>query len=636
MDAFSDLDQPGGVGSRQKPPAPPGQWPAVPRGRSLLVIAPTLLGLLAGAGCDGRPGDEAVGPSPADLLLRDARVYTMDAARSWADAVAVADGRVAWVGAAAEADERVGPDTEVLDLDGRMVLPGFHDTHVHAVSGGLELGECRLHALTTPETILERVRECAAETAGNQEADAGGETGGPDPPDAAGGSDAGAEADETRWIRGGGWQLPVFPGANPRKEPLDGIVPDRPVYLTAADGHSAWVNSRALEIARIDADTPDPPGGRIERDPETGEPSGTLREAATRLVSRHIPRYTREDRVEGLRRAVKLANRRGITTWQEANGSPADLYAYARLDELRELTVRTAVAMGFEPAELDSELARLREQRDRHRGSRLQAGAVKIFADGVIESHTAALLEPYTGLDHRGEAYLTPGLFAEVATALDAAGFQIHTHAIGDRAIRMALDAYAAARRANGPRDARHQVAHVQLFDPADIPRFRELGAVAVFQPLWAYADTYITELTIPVLGPERSRWIYPIRSVAGSGAPLACGSDWTVSSMDPLEGIQVGMTRARPGDPDDEAWIPEERVDLDTMLSCYTIGAAWSLFREDETGSIEPGKAADLVVLDGNLFGMPPRQIRGVRVVLTLLGGEVVYRDAASAVSSA
>jgi hypothetical protein len=247
----------------------------------------------------------------------------------------------------------------------------------------------------------------------------------------------------------------------------------------------------------------------------------------------------------------------------------------------------------------------------------------------VIEAQTAALLEPYVGTGERGDANLEPEELTELVTALDAAAFQVHVHAIGDRAIRDALDAFAAARAANGVRDARHTLTHIQLFDPADIPRLAELEVVAAFQPLWAYADTYITELTEPVIGPGRSRWLYPIRSVAEAGATLACGSDWSVTSMNPLLGIEVGVTRRAPlADADGAAWIPEERVDLHSMLACYTTGAAWSLFQENETGSLSAGKAADLIVLDRNLFEIPPEQISDARVVLTLLAGREVYRE--------
>jgi hypothetical protein len=321
-----------------------------------------------------------------------------------------------------------------------------------------------------------------------------------------------------------------------------------------------------------------------------------------------------------------MANGFGITSWLEASAAERSLAVYRALDDAGELTVRTSVAIEVDDA---GEVERLRELSQRYRGGRVRVQTAKIFADGVIEAQTAALLEPYAGTGDRGDANLEPAQLTELVTALDAAAFQVHVHAIGDRAIRDALDAFAAARAANGRRDARHTLTHIQLFDPADIPRLAELEVVAAFQPLWAYADTYITELTEPVLGPKRSRWLYPIRSVAEAGATLACGSDWSVTSMNPLLGIEVGVTRRAPlADADGAAWIPEERVDLHTMLACYTTSAAWALFQEDVTGSLVSGKAADLIVLDRNLFEVPPEEISEAQVVLTVLAGREVYRN--------
>jgi hypothetical protein len=433
----------------------------------------------------------------------------------------------------------------------------------------------------------------------------------------------------TEWLRGGGWQLPIFPDANPHKNLLDEIAPDHPAYLSAADGHSAWVNTRALQIAGITAATPDPPGGRIERDPATGEPTGTLREAATRLVRRHMPGYTLDDHIAGLRRAQEMANRFGITSVIEANADPLTLRAYAELDRRGELTMRVRVSLSVNPSEGVEQIPALSQMRAAYRSERVRPEAVKIFADGVIESHTAALLQPYTGLDHRGELNVGPRPLDDLVAALDREGFQLHVHAIGDRAIRVTLDAVEAARRFNGPRDARPLIAHIQLFHPQDVRRFAELGVIAAVQPLWAYADTYITELTAPVLGPERSRWLYPMGSLAASGAVLACGSDWSVSSMNPLEGIQVAMTRVEPGG-HGEAWLLEERLDLATAIACYTRNGAFAAFEEQINGTIEVGKAADLVVLNRNLFELPAAQIHQARAMLTLLEGEVVWRDRA------
>ena len=409
---------------------------------------------------------------------------------------------------------------------------------------------------------------------------------------------------------------------------LDKVVKDRPVLLDAFDGHSSWANSKALAIAGITKSTPDPPRGRIERDPVTGEPTGTLRESATRLVSDKIPPYSHEEYVAGLRRGLELANRLGITSVQEASVRDPHLKAYVDVDTAGELTVKAVAALKLEPDKpFSPQVAQFIEWRTKHVGQRFRATAVKIFLDGVIESRTAATLQPYLGGDDRGWLNIELATLKPLAAELDRLGFQIHIHAIGDRAIQCSFDALEFARDRNGVRDSRHHLAHIQLIDPSDIPRFRRLGIVANFQPLWASADDYIVKMTEPILGSERSRWLYPIRSVADTGAVIVGGSDWSVSSMNPLEAIQVAVTRQRLEDDTSEPWIPEEVVNLGTMLAAYTINGAYVNFQEKETGSIEVGKAADLVVLDRNLFEIPKVEISRAKPLLTLLDGREVYR---------
>jgi hypothetical protein len=534
----------------------------------------------------------------ADLILTNAAVATMAADAPRAEALAVAGGKIVYVGTSRRALRRRGGATRVVDLGGRMVLPAFQDSHIHLVMGGLESLSCNVAELDTKEAVYARIREYAAAH--------------PDRP----------------WVTGGGWALPLFPQANPRKEDLDAVVPDRPAVLDAADGHSAWVNSRALALAGITRDTPDPAGGRIERDPRTGEPTGTLRESAAGLVERLVPDLGPEDYRRGLRAGLALANRYGIASIIEARADGKILDAYAALDRSGELSVRVLASLHVDTDRGVSEVRRLEALRRRYAGTRLKATTAKIFADGVIEPHTAALLAPYIDRPgDPGQPLLEPEAFDALARALDRAGFQIHVHAIGDRAVRMALDAFEAAGRANGFRDMRHHIAHLELIDPSDIPRFKRLGVAANFQALWAYPDAYITDLTWPILGPGRSRWLYPIGSVARTGAVIVGGSDWSVSSMNPLEAIQVAVTRRDPGAGPGEAWIPEERVDLTTMLRAYTVNGAWLSHDERWRGSLEAGQAADLIVLDRDLFALPPSEIGRVRVLLTLLDGREVYR---------
>jgi hypothetical protein len=383
-----------------------------------------------------------------------------------------------------------------------------------------------------------------------------------------------------------------------------------------------------LEVAGITKDTPDPTGGRIERDPKTGEPSGTLREMATDLVSKHLPELTAEDYLQGARRGLEMANRFGITSLMEASATDKILEAYAELDRRGELTARVLASIYVDPAKGEAQVDSLIAKRQKYQGKNFRANAVKIFADGVIEAQTAALLEPY--LDKpgdRGVANLEPELFNPLVARLDHEGFQIHVHAIGDRGIRYALDAFEHAQKVIGNRDSRHLIAHLELIDPQDIPRFQRLGVIADFQPLWAYADEYITKLTEPKLGLQRSRWLYPIASVAKTGAMIVGGSDWSVSSMNPLDAIQVAITRRGLEDENGKAWIPVEIVDLQTMLAAYTITGAYANFQEQKTGSLEVGKTADLIVLDRNLFETAQQDVHRTTVLLTLLGGKEVFR---------
>lgn len=534
----------------------------------------------------------------ADLILTNGAIYTMDAVRSWVEALAVKEGKIIYAGPRHGLGKIDPPSPRIIDLGGRMVLPAFHDSHVHPVSGGLESNQCELNGLSSVAEVLARVKACAL---GNP---------------------------EKLWITGGGWELPLFPGAHPRKEALDEIVRDRPVYLTAADGHSAWVNTRALALAGIDADTSHPENGHIEKDPHTGEPTGTLREAAMELVERLIPRPSLQERVEGLKRALQMANGFGITSIQEANGSRDFLEAYAALESRGELTARVVVALRTQPQGGIAQLQDLKQLRAGFGGQRLRATAAKIFVDGVIESHTAALLEPYTDTPGvRGQPRLKQPALNDLVAALDEEAFQVHMHAIGDRAVRMALDAVQVAHERNGYQDRRHHISHLQLIDPTDIARFRSLQVIANIQPLWAYADTYITELTQPLLGSERSRWLYPFGSLYRSGAVMVAGSDWSVSSMNPLLAIQVALTRKAIESPRSPSWLPEQKMELPAMLALYTINGAFLNHQEKRTGSLELGKEADLIVLDRNLFEIPDSEIHRARVLLTLLAGQEVFR---------
>lgn len=548
--------------------------------------------------------------APADLVLKGGQVYTMDAGRSWAQALAVRGGRIVYVGSDEGAAGFVGPKTKLIALADRMVIPGFQDAHVHPVSGGIELTQCNLNDLATREAVLAKVKECAQDRA-------------------------------KPWLVGGGWLLPLFAGGAPTRQELDALVPDRPAYLSAADGHSAWVNSKALALAGVTKATNDPENGRIERDAATGEPTGTLRESAMDLVARLLPKPTPAERAEGLHRALAYFARLGITAVQEASASRGALEAYRDAERAGALSARVVVALATEAGAENADaafappaadvVARLVKLREEFTSARVRPTAAKIFADGVVEARTAAMLEPYTDKPgHSGQPNLMPERLNALVAALVKERFTVHIHAIGDRAVRISLDALEAAGARAGA-GARHQLAHIEFIHPADTPRFRTLGVIANFQPLWAYADSYITDLTLGGVTREAARYIYPIGSVVRAGGPLAFGSDWSVSSANPLEGIQVAVTR-RGLDGKPEPFLPGEAIDLATALAAYTIGSARANGLDAETGSLEVGKLADLAVLEGNVFARPAAEIAKTRVLLTLLEGRPVYRDPALA----
>ncbi len=555
--------------------------------RGLLV---TGLGLSLAA-CEGSP-------PPADLAFFGGRIFTADSARPEAQAVAVREGRIVYVGSTEGLQPYLDERTEVVELEGRMLLPGFHDTHVHPVSGGIEAGECDLNAAESRGEVVAMVSACAERT----------------PAD--------------RWIRGGGYQLPIFPGGAPSRELLDSIVGDRPAFLTSSDAHSAWVSSRALEIAGITRDTRPPAHDGVIVRTEAGEPQGTLRESAMELVERHLPPHTDPEVLAGLERGLAMAASFGITTVHEARASEAFVKAYATAADQSLLTARAIVALSVEPGRGTEQVAGLAELRRRYARRDVLPAAAKIFLDGVIEGGTAALLDPYLDAPgSRGELNVHPDTLRSLVAALDDEGFKVHVHAIGDRAIRVALDAFEAQYQRDGGAGPRHVMAHIQLFSPADVPRFQALGVVASFQPLWFYADAYITDLTEPRLGPQRSRYLYPARSVVETGAIVAAGSDWSVSSMNPLLGIEVAMTRRPPTAEAGPSWLPDERLDLETMLLSYTRNGALAGDLEEETGTITVGKSGDLVVLDRDLFDVPPEEISDAQVDLTVFRGRVVYR---------
>ena len=549
---------------------------------------------------------------PADLVFRGGAVYTVDLPRTWAQAVAVKGGRIVSVGTDQSVADLIGPKTEVHDLHGRMLLPGFQDAHVHPPSGGLEMLECNLNEAYTREGYERIVADYAS------------------------------EHPDVEWIRGGGWSMDSFPGGTPTKEVLDRIVPDRPVYLPNRDGHGAWVNSRAMELAGITRETPDPPDGRIERD-DAGEPSGTLHEGAMDLVENVMPPVTEAEWEEGLRVAQQYLHSLGITAWQDAIvGGPYDtLDAYTTMAGRDALTARVIGSLWWDRHRGEEQIDELVAKRERSSVGRFRATTVKIMQDGVIENFMAGVLEPYLGPDgtptsNRGMSLVDPELLKASVTGLDAEGFQVHIHAIGERAVRETLDALEAARHSNGANDHRHHIAHIQVVHPDDIPRFHGLEVVANAQPLWAALDGQMVDLTIPFLGPERSGWQYPFATLVRSGARLAFGSDWSVSSANPMWEMTVAVHRKVPRRHAEmvgeratkETFLPDERIDLATAIHAFTMGSAYVNHLDDVTGSIEVGKEADLVVVDRNLFDLSLDELADAKVQLTMVAGAPVFVD--------
>ena len=541
----------------------------------------------------------------ADLVLTGGAVHTVDAGQPRARAVAIRAGRITAVGDEQLVASHLGPRTRVVQLRGRMVVPGFQDAHVHPISGGLNTMRCDLHGARGREEYLARV-------------------------------DAYARAHpEEAWILGDGWSMDDFPGGTPRREDLDAILPDRPVLLPNRDGHGAWVNSRALAIAGIDRTTADPSDGRIERD-ANGDPTGMLQEGAIDLVERHAPPATAEELEEALRRAQAHLHSLGITAWQDAIVHEEEFAAYAALAGRGELTARVVGALWWDRARGEEQVDELIERRARGPVGRFEATSVKIMQDGILENFTAAMIEPYLDRGgnptaNRGLSFVDPARLGGYVTRLDAEGFQVHFHAIGDRAVREALDAIEVARRANGPTDGRHHIAHIQVIHPDDVPRFAELDVVANAQPYWACLEGQMENLTIPFLGPERTTWQYPFQSLLRAGARLAMGSDWSVSTPNPLLEMEVAVTRVLDEHRGRKApFLPNEALDLADALAAFTMGSAYVNHLDADTGSIEPGKLADIAVLDRDVFAADAGPIGEARVLMTLVEGVSVFEDAA------
>lgn len=542
----------------------------------------------------------------ADAVFLNGNIYTMQKADHQVEALAVKGEKIVFVGGIEEVQQWVGDKTRIINLEGKTLLPGFTDAHAHPVSGGLALLGCDLTGIEFPDSIITFIDRFARANP------------------------------EKSWIRAYNFWLASFPDGNPRKEWLDAIIPDRPVYVESSDGHSAWVNSKALEMAGISAETPDPLNGTIERLHDSKEPTGTLREEAMYLVENLIPAYTKAELEEGLKKGLEMANSQGITNIIEASANEEFAAAYLSLAEKGELSAHINLSIFSDISEGRETVHKVLKLNEKYHDilsklpadqNDLRLNHVKVFMDGVVEGKTAAMLENYSDDVHAGYLNAEPDSAMETIVALDRAGLQVHVHAIGDLGIRTTLDAFQKAREINGVRDSRHHITHLHVIHPDDISRFEKLDVIANFQALWAtLEDSYMTELNYPFLGEKRAQWQYPIGTVAKTGARLAFSSDWPVSTMDPFDASQVAITRRGPDSLKREAWTPQHLIDLWSVIKGYTEGGAYLTFREKEIGTLSEGKIADVIVLDRDIFNISAFELYKTKVLMTWFKGKLVF----------
>jgi hypothetical protein len=563
------------------------------------MIGPSRTRTLA-ALCGALLANAAAQTHQASAVIVNAKIYTVNPQQPWAEALAVAGEKILAVGSTREINRYRAAATRVIDAHGRLVLPGFTDCHIHFMEGSLGLTHVDLNGAATVREIQKRVSAYAVAHPHDE------------------------------WILGAGWNYPAFaPSGMPDRKILDEVVLSRPVWLEAYDGHTSWANSKALAVAGITRETPDPLNGKIVRD-EAGEATGALLEEAGELVSRFAPKPSRDERLAALRKGLHEANRAGLTRVHSAGGDFEWLDLYDQLLRKGELTVRMYIAYFLNPPELTpTDIEKAEQARRTYRGDWISTGAVKTMLDGVVEAHTAAMLTPYSDDPTKsGALFWDPAKYKRAVAELDRRGFQIFTHAIGDRAVRLALDAYEEAQAKNQTKDARPRVEHIETVTAADIPRFGALGVIASFQPLHAYPDDDTLKIWARNAGPDRAGRAWVWHSIEVTGGRLAFGSDWPVVTLSPWPGVQNALTRqTTEGDPPG-GWVPQERISLEDAIKAYTLGAAIAGRREKTEGSLEAGKLADLMVLSQDLFKVRPEQTGKTEVVLTMVGGRVVYES--------
>jgi predicted amidohydrolase YtcJ len=536
-----------------------------------------------------------------DLIVVNAKVYAADGREALDEAVAVRGNKVIRVGSNREIQRLRRAQTVVIDAKGGAVVPGFNDAHAHFISGGLALDQVNLADAQSIDAIKDTVRVWA-------------------------------ESDPERdWIIGRGWYYQPFSGGLPTRQLLDTLVPDRPAYLTAYDGHTGWANTKALQLAGITRRTKNPANGVIVKDPRSGEPTGVLKEAAMSLMSAVAPQPTREDKLAAIRASLDEAHRYGVTSVQSASGSPDDLELYDELRKHGDLTVRVYQALSADASLTEADLDKLDQVRARFADDPLlKTGAVKLIADGVIETDTAAMLEPYANKPGtKGDPRFTAETLNRTVAMLDRRQWQVMTHAIGDAAIRMTLDAYEAAANANPapPRGRRHRVEHIESIDPLDIPRFAKLGVIASMQPLHGLPSPTPGDVWSTNIGPERAAHGWLWGSISRAGGRVAFGSDWPVVTLDPRPGLHVAVNRTTLDGLPEGGWLPRERLSLRKAIDAYTRNAAWASYDELRKGTLARDMLADLVVFSDDIFSRPTSRLTEAQVAVTIADGKVVYR---------
>jgi len=531
----------------------------------------------------------------ADRIFVNGRIWTGDPSRPRVEALAVRGPSIIAVGKSADIRGLAEKGTDVVDLKGRFVCPGFIDAHVHFMGGSLSLEALKLDEAGSLAEVAKRIKDYARSHT------------------------------DSAWVTGQGWTYAAFPGGMPTKDQLDAILPDRLAYFSSYDGHTAWVSSLALSKAGINRTTEDPPGGAILRDAQ-GEPTGVLQESAQRLVSSLLPPPAPFERYRAFKKGLDLAVSYGITSVHQASFSEEDLKVMEQVLAESGLKVRfyASVPMARDPK--GETLGRYEELRRKHQGKHLRFGAVKGLVDGVVESQTAAMFEPYAAGGSGLPNWTQEDLNRTVAL-YDKAGYQIFLHAIGDRGIAMALSAYEHAARANGTNGRRHRIEHVEVPRPEDLPRFKALGVIASTQALFANPDQNHFGVYVPTLGPARAARAMPFKAIDDAGIVQAFGSDWPVFTCEVLRGIYCAATRMTPEGNPPGGWEPGNRITAEAALRHFTRDAAYAGREDDVKGTLAAGKLADLVVLSDDILAVPPERILKTRVLLTVLGGQDTFR---------